>query len=268
MSSTRANFQQGGLTARSRRALVELFGAGSRTVTVEAAAGALGVSREVAAQRLAGWAANGWLRRVRRGLYIAVPVDARNPAAWNEDPWYLADVVWSPCYIAGWSAASYWALTDQVFRSTVVATTQRVRRVDQELAGAPYRVHHVPADRMSWGLKREWRGDRKVNVSSLERTVADMLSDPSLGGGIRHTMEVLDAVLQNSSAETLVEALERLGNGAGIKRLGYLMHALGHETSAITTPLTTGYPLLDPSLGPQGSRSSDWGLVINADVSA
>ncbi len=228
----------------------------------------LGESRGVAARRLAAWAANGWLRRVRRGLYIAVPVDARSPSTWNEDPWYLADLVWSPCYIAGWSAANHWTLTDQVFRSTVVATTQRVRCVDQELAGAPYYVHHIPTDRMTWGLEQEWRGDRKIKVSSRERTVADMLSNPSLGGGIRHTMEVLDAVLEDSTAEALVEALERLGNGAGIKRLGYLLHALGHETSAIKGPLTAGFPLLDPSLGPRGSRSNDWGLVINADISA
>lgn len=260
--------EPGGLSARSRRDLVALFGAGQRTVTVEAAANALGVSRDVAARRLSAWTANGWLRRIRRGLYLAVPVDARDPATWSEDPWYIADLVWAPCYIAGWSAANHWSLTDQVFRSTVVATTQRVRRVDQELAGASYRVHHVPADRLSWGLEREWRGDRKVSVSNRERTVADMLSDPALGGGIRHTMEVLDAALQNSKIEQLVESLARLGNGAGIKRLGYLLDALGYETSAIAQPLTAGFPLLDPSLASQGSRSGEWGLLINADVSA
>ena len=107
--------EPGGLSARGRRDLATLFGAGQRTVTVDAAAAALGVSRESAARRLSAWASRGWLRRVRRGLYIAVPVDARDPATWNEDPWYLADLVWDPCYIAGWSAANHWALTDQVF---------------------------------------------------------------------------------------------------------------------------------------------------------
>ncbi len=263
-----ASARPGGLSGQSRRELAELFGAGGRTVTVEEAAETLGVSRSLAARRLAAWASNGWLRRVRRGLYIAVPVDARNPSTWIEDPWYLADLVWSPCYIAGWSAANHWALTDQVFRSTVVATTQRVRRVDQELAGAPYRVHHIPMDRMEWGLKREWRCDRKINISNRERTAADMLSDPALGGGIRHTMEVLDAALQTSAPELLVDAVERLGNGAALKRLGFLMQTLGYDTSAVSGPLTAGYPLLDPSLDPRGSRSNTWGLVINADVSA
>ena len=195
-------------------------------------------------------------------------VDARDPATWNEDPWYLADLVWDPCYIAGWSAANHWALTDQLFRSTVVATAQRVRQVDQELAGASYLVHHVGADRLEWGLVGEWRGDRRINVSGRERTVADMLSDPTLGGGIRHTMEVLDTLLSVARLEDLVGALERLHNGAAIKRLGYLLEVLGYDTAAIVRPLTSGFPLLDPSLPSGGTRSARWGLRINADVSA
>ena len=82
-----------------------------------------------------------------------------------------------------------------------------MRRVDQELAGDSYLVHHVGADRLEWGLVGEWRGDRKVNVSSRERTAADMLSDPALGGGIRHTMEVLDSLLSVAKLEDLVGAL-------------------------------------------------------------
>ena len=257
-----------GVSARGRRDLAVLFGSGQRTVTVAAAATALGVSRGSAARRLAAWAAGGWLRRVRRGLYAAVPADARDPASWSEDPWYLADLVWDPCYIAGWSAASHWALTDQVFRCTIVATSQRVRRVDQSLAGVDSLVHHVGADRLGWGLVGEWRGDRRVKVSSPERTVADMLSDPALGGGIRHTMETLDALLSVARLEGLVDALEQLGNGAAIKRLGYLLEVLGYDTAPIKRSLTSGFPLLDPALPAKGARSSRWGLRINADVSA
>ena len=66
-----------------------------------------------------------------------------------------------------------------------------------------------------------------------ERTVADILSDPALGGGIRHTMEVLNTLLSDAKLEDLVDALERLDNGAAIKRLGYLMEVLGYDTAAL-----------------------------------
>ena len=143
-----------------------------------------------------------------------------------------------------------------------------MRQVDQELAGASYLVHHVGADRLAWGLVGEWRGDRRINVSGRERTVADMLSAPTLGGGIRHTMEVLDTLLSVARLEDLVGAVERLDNGAAIKRLGYLLEVLGHDTAALDQPLTSGFPLLDPSLPSGGTRSARWGLRINADVSA
>jgi len=45
------------------------------------------------ARKLARWARLGWLRRVRRGLYIPVPVEAEDPRRWTDDPLYLADAV-------------------------------------------------------------------------------------------------------------------------------------------------------------------------------
>ena len=260
--------EPGGLSTAGRRDLAMLFGTGRRTVTVEAAADALKVSAETAAKRLSALASRGWLRRVRRGLYLAVPVDAQNPAAWTEDSWYLADLVWKPCYIGGWSAANHWSLTDQVFRSTIVMTAQRIRRVEQELAGAAFLVHHVDPERLTWGLVGEWRHDRRILVSTPERTVADLLSKPALGGGIRHSMEILDSLLADTSVDSLVEIVKRLGNGAGLKRLGYLLEQLGHSSEAIGQPLTTGVPLLDPALPAVGPRSPRWCLRVNADVSA
>jgi predicted transcriptional regulator of viral defense system len=153
-----------------------MFGRGLRTTTVAEASDALDVSSAEAARRLAAWASRGWLRRIRRGLYLAVPVDAPNPLTWTEDPWYLADLVWHPCYITGWSAANHWSLTDQVFRSTVVATTARIRQVEQVLAGNSYLVHHVSDSRLGWGLRSEWRHERRCLVADPAHTVAEMLT--------------------------------------------------------------------------------------------
>ena len=261
--------EPGGLSGASRRDLAILFGAGRRTVTVEAAAEALGLSPEAAARRLSALASRGWLRRVRRGLYLAVPVDAPNPAAWTDDPWYLADLVWNPCYIAGWSAANHWSLTDQVFRSTVVATTQRVRRVEQELAGANYLLHHVGPECLTWGLVGEWRHDRRVLVSNPERTVADLLSDPALEWRYPpHDGDPRRRCWRTRASRVLWTLCDRLGNGAGLKRLGYLLEVLGHDVGVIDQPMTSGVSLLDPSLPARGPRSSHWGLRVNADVSA
>lgn len=258
----------GGISAGSRRELAVLFGGGKRTVSVEEAADALDVSQVAASKRLAALAARGWLRRIRQGLYLAVPADAAMPATWTEDAWYLADLVWKPCYIGGWSAANHWSLTDQVFRTTIVMTAQRVRKVDQELAGAAFVVHHVNSELLTWGLVPEWRHDRGVLVSNPERTVADMLSNPALGGGMRHAKEILVSALADTSVESIVDSVNRLGNGAGLKRLGFLLEMLGQSTDAIDQSLTSGVPLLDPALPNRGPKSTRWSLRLNVDVSA
>ena len=81
-------------------------------------------------------------------------------------------------------------------------------------------------------------------------------------------MEILDALLADTSAESVVDAVDRLGNGAGLKRLGYLLDVLGRDSDVIDQPMTSGISLLDPALPARGPRSSHWGLRVNADMSA
>lgn len=262
----------GGLSGAGRRDLALLFSNGARTVTIDRAASLLNVGRDEAAKRLAAWTAQGWLRRVRRGLYLSVPMDAPDPRAWSEDPWYLADLVWTPCYVTGWSAANHWSLTDQVFRATVVATTLRVRRVNQELAGSPFVLHHVAADRVGWGLRSEWRHERRVSVADPAKTVAEMLDEPGLGGGIRHVAEVLETHLESAEPAALLNALDRLENGAAFKRLGYLVETSGARhpeiVAACLKRVTAGYADLDPAMPSGGRRIGRWNLRVNVEVEA
>src|SRR2546426_8162519 len=102
-----------GIGATGRAELTRVLRSGRRFVTPADVAEALDVDAEAAAKKLSRWAADGWLRRARRGLYIPVPVDASNPAAWSEDALIVATAIWSPCYFTGWTAANHWALTEQ-----------------------------------------------------------------------------------------------------------------------------------------------------------
>ena len=199
-----------------------------------------------------------------------MPVDATDPGSWTEDPWYLADVVWSPCYVTGWSAANHWSLTDQVFRSTVVATALRVRRVDNELLGVPFVVHHETDHSMGWGLVGEWRHDRRVRVASRERALVEMLARPSIAGGVRHLADIVDTYFAEPSFGVLADALQRVGNGAAYKRLGYVVEALGADAPGVVElcqgHLTEGYVKLDPDVAVAGRRSTRWRLKVNVEA--
>lgn len=184
-----------GISGRSRADLAALTGHGRRFVTVDDAARVLDVGRAEAAKRLARWAEQGWLRRVRRDLYLAVPVDAVDPRAWGADPMVLAAVVWDPCYVTGWSAANHWGLTEQVLRTTVVKTTGRVRRSAQRLLDADFLLTQTGADALAWGMRPEWREQVRVRFADPARTVVDVLDQPRVARRGREAAPGLDEQL-------------------------------------------------------------------------
>jgi len=92
-----------GIGKEDRKRLSELFRETKGTISVTDAAGILKVTSTDAAKMLSRWAKKGWLSRVRRGLYVRVPLESRTPDIPLEDPWMIADRLFSPCYIGGWS---------------------------------------------------------------------------------------------------------------------------------------------------------------------
>src|SRR6266540_4357903 len=77
------------------------------------------------------------------------------------------------------------------------------------------------------GISRSGRAELASVVARGRRLVSviDILYTPALGGGIRHSAEILAAYVEENDWQTLVEYGDRLGNRAVFKRLGYLLEA-------------------------------------------
>lgn len=242
-----------GLGTQSRQRLGRLLRAEPALLTPEVAAQHLSLTRVQAARRLARWARAGWLARVRRGAYAAVSLQAVSPDIALEDTWVVAASLFAPCYIAGWSAAEHWGFTEQIFRSLCVITALRPRARAQRLRGAEFSLRSTSPDKL-FGTQSVWRNRVRVPVSDPARTIVDMLSDPSLGGGIRPVTDMLDTFLREHRklAPKLIEYGVRLDNSAVFKRLGFLLdrsHPGEHELiDACRANLRTGYSKLDPKL--------------------
>jgi predicted transcriptional regulator of viral defense system len=259
-----------GISRRGRAELARVLQSTPRFVTPTDVVMALGVDAGAAAKKLARWAEEGWLRRVRRGLYIAVPVDAVNPAIWSEDPLVIAAEIWPDCYFTGWTAARHWALSEQVFRTTVLKTSGRVRSPTAQFLDHDYLVNHVGPEALSWGLKPVWRGGIRLRFADAARSVVEILDSPALGGGIRHVAEVLTSYMDDHDPQLLVTSGDRLGNRAVFKRLGYLAETLGFDDldllKACEERVSAGISALDPSRPLDGPRVMRWGLRVNAKV--
>ena len=242
-----------GLGKADRTRLSAVLRGTKGTITVAEATDILELSAASTAKLLARWAKKGWLSRVRRGLYIPVPLESVTADIPLEDAWIIADKLFSPCYIGGWSAAEHWGLTEQIFHTVIVLTGQRPRERKQSIKGTDFLLKTVP-DKALFGLKAVWRGQVKVNVSDPARTVIDMLSDPLLAGGLRSMVDMFRNYLNSDLKDLalLIEYANQLGNGAVFKRLGFLLERYEENEADCLAQcrqrLTAGNAKLDPSL--------------------
>jgi predicted transcriptional regulator of viral defense system len=238
---------------------------------VEDASAALDLDVDRTRKLLAYLARRGWLSRVRRGLYVTVPLDARRSGEWVEDAWVIADRVFSPCYIGGWSACQHWGLTDQVFRTVLVVTGRKVRDRKPMIQGIPYRVT-VRSERKLFGATPVWRDHARVQVSDPPRTIVDVLDDPALGGGMRNVADVVHEYFTSElrDDELLVTYADRLGNHAVFKRLGFVLEHLGVEApqliAACLARRSSGLVALDPSVDAKGRIVRRWGIRTNVTL--
>lgn len=259
-----------GISANNRNLLTALNASFREPFTAREAAIALGFTVGGARRFLAYMAEGGWLVRVHRGLYSTVPLDAVDPAEWRIDPWVVASKLYGPSYyLGGWTACEHWDLTDQIFNSTVVFTTRRIRDRETEVQGFPLRLVQTKHDRI-FGTRSVWRDNCRVNLSDASRTLVDVLDSPSLGGGIHHVADVLRVYFEGEWRDdlTLEHYIVRQGNRSVFKRLGYLIEVLDIDAPELILRCqagrSAGVSLLDPGLPARGPVRRRWDIRVNS----
>lgn len=260
-----------GISESNRRYLTQLHRHTNGLVDVDEAGRLLGLDSIQAAKLLAHWARQGWTRRLRRGLYLLVPLEATSPEDWSEDAWLVADRVFRPGYIAGWSAAEHWGFTEQLFQDVAVFTAAPIRVRQITIDQTNFVLHKIP-ERLLFGTRPVWRKGTPVQVSDPTHTVVDMLDNPKWGGGMRHIAQMISAYMTSEYKDEalLLNYLERVGNAAASKRLGYLLEARMDSHSSLIERLrpfiTAGYTRLDPTVPPCGPHLSQWNVQINVEI--
>ena len=260
-----------GLSGRNRAVLAELNRAFGGPFTVAEAAELIDLAPSRSSRLLRQLARSGWLRRLQRGLYATVPLEAHDAATWSADPWAIGATALAPGYVGGWTALGHWELTDQIFSTTLFVTSRAVPHRRRDIGPARFELRHRPESAM-FGLRRVWRDGVRVQISDRERTLVDCLDDPSLGGGLRHTAEALAAYaeVEEASWPRLIDYGDRLENKTVFKRLGYIVEALGVAdedlAGILLERLSAGVGKLDPAMPAEGPIDKRWGLRINTGV--
>ena len=235
-----------------RKKLVTVLEAAGDVVTIDDTVKALNLSRTQAAKLLSRWTEQGWLRRAGTGTYVPVQIQMLDADQVIPDPWVLVPTLFNPAYIGGYTAAGHWDLTEQIFRDTAVFTSRRFGVKSLRQQGTVFMLFPV-RNAQIFGTKFVWRGQTKIAISDINRTIIDMLNNPTAGGGIQHVADCFEQYMRrrDSDPDKLIAYADRIGNGAVFKRLGFLAELSegGAElAAACKTRLTKGNALLDPRL--------------------
>lgn len=256
--------EQYSIGSKSRIFLNRLLATGIEIIENKDVVAILGVSRKRGYQLLSYWYQRGWLNRIKRGVYLPIPIEAELRLKVVEDAWVLADRLYEPCYIGAWSAAQYWDLTEQIFQTTVVFSAKHVRKSKEKIQNAEYLIKRLDQAKI-FGTKKIWRDKVKIQISDPSRTIIDMLNSPSDLGGIRFIMDIIWEYFRSDhkNVKKLKYYANQVGNRTVFKRLGFILEKLlPREKWLIQQCLkevSKGNTQLDPSI--KGSYlSTKWKL--------
>jgi len=260
-----------GINEKNRGLLDLLNRFGKNLFSIKDASKIMGLSVKDTRLYLGYFARRGWLSRVKRGLYVSVPLGTVSPQKYRENPWIVANRIFAPCNIGGWSAAEHWEFTDQIFNSIFVFTARMFRKKNIAVQGTEFVLKLVCAKKISH-TKSIWIENVKVQISDPSQTIVDVLNDPAVGGGIRHVSDIVRNYF-NSRYRNDIELLNYIKenkNRTVYKRLGYIL-----EISDIDVPdiikechknISSGYSAFDPAINTKGSFNRRWNLRVNAEV--
>jgi predicted transcriptional regulator of viral defense system len=166
----------------------------------------------------------GHILRVRRGLYIVVPSGA-DPANYKVDPYLLAAKMTDDAVLAYHTALEFHGKAYSIFEQFQYLA----RRPFRALAFRSYRFRGVffPKKLLNkrqetFGVKMAERAGVDIHVTSLERTLVDVLDRPDLGGGWEEIWRSLESV-EFFDLDQVAEYALLLENSTTVAKVGFFL---------------------------------------------
>jgi len=138
----------------------------------------------------------GRILRVRRGLYASVPFGAI-PETFPVDTFLLAGKMAEDAVLAYHTALEFHGKAHSVQERFVFLTSRAIRPVNfrgYEFRGVRFPNALVRKEQEFFAVDTAERAGLTVRVTSLERTLVDILDRPSLGGGWEEIWRSLESV--------------------------------------------------------------------------
>lgn len=237
-----------------------------RFFTIDDARKALGHRRDDPTRQFLGkLIEKGWILRIKRGLYVALPLAAGSKTNPQAHEFLIAMHLVSPAAIAYWTALNHHGMTEQLPRTVFVVTNHPVRHPPTDVLWFSYKIVTLRPHRY-FGIIEDWIDEGLFRITDREKTIVDGLDLPEYVGGVGEIAKALKRFWKDLDHGKLFRYAVKMGNVAIVKRLGFLMESLNlgdASTLREKVELSKGFSPLDPLLPRKGVHNRRWGLLVN-----
>lgn len=256
-----------GISSKEEFLIATLGERGKRIFTSEEAATILGLNRPHAHQIIHQLTKKRKIQRIEKGKYLLIPPAAWKTGKFTEESLVIASQLIQPYYVSYWTALNFYGWTEQPSQTVFIATTKLKRPVD--LRGTSFKFIKLKSVKF-FGFTEQWLGDQKVAIAEKEKAIVDSLDQPRYAGEIVEVAKGLWNGRAELDFDRMFDYATRMENSAIIKRLGYLLDALGVVNDTLRTQmkeaLTYGYVDLDTNTRTKVHElSRDWRIRVNVN---
>ncbi len=168
-----------------------------------------------------------------------------------EEPFVIADSLYHPGYVAGFSAIKHWDLSEQIIETVYYFSIKQVKERSPVYGSTRFQLKTIKENRL-FGTKTIWYGSKKVKVSDPTKTMVDIFDDPKLVGGMSLVYDVFKEYMDSKYCDfrLLQEYVEKMNNKTIFKRLGFMIDArlndVPDELMGLNNCISSGYSNFDP----------------------
>lgn len=202
---------------------------------------------------------------IKRGVYIFSPLEyGELGAAINE---MLIPPQFFPKgnYYIGYSTMyNYFNLTEQLFQVVYVLNISLQRK--KKICGIQFNFLRVPENRM-YGLEKIKIEGKEVIISSLERTLVDLVYFNKPVGGIKRALEILEGELEKKRFDfrKFIRFAAKFPNITIRKRIGVMLEKKGYtdELLALLIKSVEDTAISSFTGSFKGKLNKKWKVIIN-----
>ncbi|MBU4343400.1 MAG: hypothetical protein KKG01_07930 [Candidatus Omnitrophica bacterium] len=203
---------------------------------------------------------------IKRGVYVFSPLEYGEGGAGINEMLIPPQFFPRNNYYIGYSTMyNYYNLTDQLFQVMYILNTSLQRR-NKKICGVIFNFLRVPESRM-YGLEKISVEGQEVIISSLERTLLDLVYFNKPVGGIKSALEILKRELKKDrcDARKFIRFVTKFPNIKTRKRIGVLMEEMGYSDKELTPIIKSVEDTAISSFAGsfKGKLNMKWRVIIN-----